>query len=145
MTAAITTRTHRALQWTSENNKEVSKTYLCQLKGPLKVRGGKIRPVLKTTTQQSSMTLWTIPNIESPPTKYWTKCDGCEEVSWEDSRLHLLYNKAERLTGASHKWCVWAHCHSRHHVVSQCHTECHIAPQHLNTIPGNFLTVKCKV
>lgn len=57
MTAAITTRTHRALQWTSENNKEVSKTYLCQLKGPLKVRGGKIRPVLKTTTQQSSMNI----------------------------------------------------------------------------------------
>ena len=27
---------------TSENNKEVSKTYLCQLKGPLKVRTRKI-------------------------------------------------------------------------------------------------------
>ena len=35
---------------TSENNKEVSKTYLCQLKGPLKVREGKIRPTLDNTT-----------------------------------------------------------------------------------------------
>ena len=145
MTAAITTRTHRALQWTSENNKEVSKTYLCQLKGPLKVRGGKIRPALKTTTQQSSMNIMNNTKYRVSSKTKSSNVLWLWKKSREDSRLHLLYYKAERQTGASHKWCVWAHCHSRHHVVSQCHSECHIAPQHLNTIPENFLTVKCKL
>ena len=57
--------------YTSENNKEVSKTYLCQLKGPLKVSARKIYTLqqrsIKTNVfpQSSSIFLHNITDVDN--------------------------------------------------------------------------------